>query len=133
MCSSFLKMARFVENDTTLTVAPLFHIAGLAILTLPILFKGGTVIIEDEFKATEVLGYITDKKVTCLFLVPFMWLMLVQLPGFYQRDLSVLRFGISAGSKCTSHINGKLQEKGIPFFRGIRYDRSGSGCHDGYL
>lgn len=102
------------ENDITFTVAPMFHSGAMTILTLPLLYKGGTVIIENKFDPVRTLETIEQLKITCLFMVPSMWLALTQAPDFNKCRLSSLRFGISAGSPCPVPVIKLLQDKGVP-------------------
>ncbi|SMD17305.1 acyl-CoA synthetase [Sporomusa malonica] len=106
-----------MDTDSTLTITPMFHIAGLAILTLPLLFKGGTVIIEEKFDPDKVQEYIRNKQITCLFMVPSMWSRMIQATGFGECDLSTLRFCVSAGSNCPNSISRIFQNRGVPFLQ----------------
>lgn len=102
-----------VETDSTFTVAPMFHSGAMTILTLPLLFKGGTVFIDNKFDPIRVLNTIEKEKITCMFMVPSMWLLLTQAPGFNEYHLGSLRLSISAAAPCPLAVIRLLQSKGI--------------------
>lgn len=107
------------RDDITLTVAPLFHIGGMNILTTPTLYKGGTVVLDDTFHPLSMLEAIEKEKITTVFLVPAMWLALTQVPNFDEHDLSSLRLNISGGAACPITVIEFFQKKGIPFIEGF--------------
>lgn len=107
------------SDDITLTVAPLFHIGGMNIFTTPTFYKGGTVLLQDQFNPIEVLQAIEEHKVTTLFLVPAMWLAVTQVPNFENYDLSSLRLNVSGGAPCPLTVIEFFQSKGIPFIEGF--------------
>lgn len=102
-----------VDTDTTFTVAPMFHSGAMTILTLTLLYKGGTVIITNKFDPVEVLQTIEQKKITCMFLVPAMWLAVTQVPDFDTYNLQSLRISISAAAPCPTTVINVLQRKGV--------------------
>ncbi len=102
-----------LDTDTTFTVAPMFHSGAMTILTLTLLYKGGTVIITNKFDPVEVLQTIEQKKITCMFLVPAMWLAVTQVPDFDKYTLQSLRICISAAASCPTTVIKLLQRKGV--------------------
>ncbi|CAB3392982.1 conserved protein of unknown function [Kyrpidia spormannii] len=107
------------EDEITLTVAPLFHIGAMNILTTPTLYRGGTVVVEDRFDPLRLLEAIERERVTSLFLVPAMWLALLQVADFERYDLRSLRFAVSGGAPCPLTVIEFFQERGVPFFEGF--------------
>ncbi|PTX61869.1 fatty-acyl-CoA synthase [Melghirimyces profundicolus] len=107
------------EDDITFTVAPLFHIGGMNVFTTPTLYKGGTVVLEDQFAPQATLETIQKESVTTLFLVPAMWLAMTQFPKFDDYDLSTLRFNISGGAPCPITVIEFFQKRNIPFYEGF--------------
>lgn len=107
------------QNSITLTVAPLFHIGGMNIFTTPILYRGGTVVLEDKFDPQGTLELIEKEKITTLFLVPAMWLAITQFPQMDQYDLSTLTLNLSGGAPCPLTIIEFFQKRNIPFFEGF--------------
>lgn len=108
-----------LESDITLTVAPLFHIGAMNIFTTPLLYKGGTVVIQDQFGPSQVLAKVERERVTTLFLVPAMWLAITQLEDFDRHDLSSLRLNLSGGAPCPLTVIEFFQQRGMPFVEGF--------------
>lgn len=102
-----------LETDTTFTVAPMFHSGAMTILTLTLLYKGGSVIIGNRFDPVQVLQTIEQEKITCMFMVPAMWNALTQVPDFDQYSLQSLRFSISAAAPCPTTVIKILERRGV--------------------
>ncbi|MCM3669350.1 o-succinylbenzoate--CoA ligase [Mesobacillus maritimus] len=109
----------FDHTDITLSVAPLFHIGGMSVFTTPLLYKGGTVILDDVFDPVRIMQKIHDEKITCLFLVPAMWQALMNVPNFESYDISSLRFAVSGGAPCPITVIEFFQSRNIPFYEGF--------------
>ncbi|WP_160847399.1 o-succinylbenzoate--CoA ligase [Pontibacillus yanchengensis] len=107
------------KDDITLTVAPLFHIGGMNILTTPLLYIGGTVVLQDVFQPHNVLEEIQSRRVTTLFLVPAMWMALINSSSFDQYDISSMKMNISGGAPCPITIIEFFQQQNIPFYEGF--------------
>ena len=106
-------------DDTVLTVAPLFHIGGLGVHTLPAMYLGAFVIVLSRFNPQEVLETIQNRHITALFLVPAMWLALSQVPDFDHYDLSSLRVLVSGGAPCPIPLIEFYQSRGLTFLEGF--------------
>ncbi|HZG70921.1 MAG TPA: o-succinylbenzoate--CoA ligase [Chondromyces sp.] len=115
-CINFLP---FQHTDITLTVAPLFHIGGMSVFTTPLFYKGGTVLLDDQFDPKTTLQKIQDEKITSLFLVPAMWQALMHVNDFDQYDISSLRFGVSGGAPCPITVIEFFQKRHVPFYEGF--------------
>lgn len=109
-----LKAEPLFETDITLTVAPLFHVAAIVVLTLPLIFIGGTVIIKEKFDPQEIMEAIEREKVTCAFMVPCMWRGVMKLLNSEQHELGSMRFGVVAGAPCPSDVISFFNGKGVP-------------------
>lgn len=108
-----------LETDSTLTVAPLFHIGAMNIFTLPLFYRGGTVVIDDQFVPARVLATVEKEKITCLFMVPAMWLAVMHAPDFSDYRLDSLRLNLSGGAPCPLTVIEFFQRNGIPFVEGF--------------
>lgn len=109
----------FNQSDNTLTVAPLFHIGGLAIYTLPMLYCGSTIVLQSQFDPESLLQTLESEKITTLFLLPAMWLMLSQRPDFDKYDLSSLKVLLSGGAPCPIPVIEFFQKRGFQFLEGF--------------
>ena len=103
------------ETDRTVTVASMFHIGGLGVHTLPLLYIGGTNTILPVFEPENVLATMARERVTVQFLVPVMWAALMAVPGFDNYDLSALELAVTGGAPCPLPVLEYFQGKGVPF------------------
>ncbi|MGV9298822.1 acyl-CoA synthetase [Amycolatopsis sp. NPDC003676] len=108
-----------LPSDITLTVAPLFHIGGLALFTLPLLYAGGTVVVAGKFDPQQTLALIQREKVTVHFMVPAMWAAMTQVPDFDSYDLSRLRYLLCGGAPCPLPVIEFYEGKGLTFVEGF--------------
>lgn len=76
-------------EEKNLCVAPLFHTA--AITGTAIAMVAGVTVVLQDFDPLEILKTIQKEKITTLFLVPAMWLFLLEHPDFKKYDVSSLR------------------------------------------
>ena len=115
------------RDDVVLTVAPMFHIGGLSVHTLPALYHGTTVILQPAFDPTTLLAELERERVTTLFLVPAMWQALTQVPEFDNYDLSALRSLISGGAPCPIPAIEFFQNRGLRFQEGFGLTETAAG------
>ncbi|HEY8488267.1 MAG TPA: long-chain fatty acid--CoA ligase [Thermaerobacter sp.] len=106
-------------RDVVLTVAPMFHIGGLSVYTLPALFKGCTVVLERQFDPGRTLELVQREQITVLFLVPAMWQALMYHPEFDRYDLSSLRSLVAGGAPCPLTVIRFFQSRGFRFLEGF--------------
>ncbi len=105
----------FREGARTVTVAPLFHMGGLGVHTLPFIYVGGTNTLLPSFEPEQTLVAMARERVTTQFLVPAMWAAVMAVPGFDSYDLSALELAISGGAPCPLTVIEYFQSKGVPF------------------
>jgi long-chain acyl-CoA synthetase len=80
-----------VAEDRYLTMAPMFHAAGVySALVLP--WVGATNVVVPAFDADAVLDVIADEAITCTIAVPTMLAALVERQSAAPRDVSSLRW-----------------------------------------
>lgn len=123
----FLSQAGLDAGDVVLTVAPMFHIGGLGIHTLPALYKGAKIVVVERFDPTETLALVERERATALFLVPAMWLAVMQLPDLDRFDLSSLRILLSGGAPCPVTVIEFFQRRGLPFVEGFGMTETAPG------
>ncbi|NEM06252.1 acyl-CoA synthetase [Geodermatophilus normandii] len=107
------------ESDVTVTVAPMFHIGGLGVHTLPLLYLGGTNVVLPSFDPAQTLGAMAQARATVQFLVPAMWAALTTVPDFDRHDLSALELAVTGGAPCPLPVIEFFQGKGLPFQEGF--------------
>ncbi len=111
--------------DVNLNVLPTFHIGGLGLYAGPTFHAGGTVIVMRAFDPAQCLQLIQDWKVTVLLLVPSIYLMLAQFPGFDKYDLSSVRSWASGGSALPPSLVQQYAQKGIIIQQGFGMTETG--------
>jgi fatty-acyl-CoA synthase len=92
------------EDDTAPVFTPMFHTGGLNVFTLPLLLLGGTLLLPSRFEPEAALRCIVEERATLLFMVPTMYQMLADCPGFAGADLSAVRWAISGGAPCPERL-----------------------------
>ncbi|MHB1126689.1 MAG: long-chain-fatty-acid--CoA ligase [Bacillota bacterium] len=77
-------------SDVSLCTAPLFHTAALCNI-LFFAFAGGKTVVLESFDPRVVMENIVRERVTYMFLVPAMWVAVLQLPDLNNFDCNTLR------------------------------------------
>lgn len=115
-------------DDRTWTAAPLFHTGGWNVLTLPLLYCGGTVALAGAFDPDRALQAVDAGRATVFFGVPTMYQAMVDSPRFATSDLSGLRFAISGGAPCPEPLDRALVARGVEFKQGYGLTEVGPNC-----
>jgi fatty-acyl-CoA synthase len=116
------------EGDRTVTVAPMFHMGGLGVHTLPLLYVGGTVALMSTFDPVQTLATMARERVTMQFLVPAMWAALMAVPGFDSYDLSSLELAVCGAAPCPIPVIEYFQGQGVSFQEGYGLTETAPGC-----
>ena len=77
--------------DRMQIVAPLFHCAASHVFSIPIIYAGGTVVIEEGFSPEQTMDTLEQEKITVFFGVPAMYSILLNSPKMETLDLTNLR------------------------------------------
>lgn len=101
----------YQQNDRLMVAAPLFHCWGLINGVLATLYAGGTVIIEQRFITEKILSDIEIYKPTIFQGVPTMYNYLCKSPDMKKRDISSLRFVLSAAAPMPVELIRTLKEE----------------------
>ncbi|WP_135255698.1 class I adenylate-forming enzyme family protein [Thermus caldilimi] len=115
------------REDRYIVATPMFH-AALNALATPLLYLGGSVVIQERFRPEEYLDLALTHRPTLLFLVPTMFQMLLETPGFLEADLSFVRFAISGGAPCPAPVREAFRRKGVRFKQGYGLTECGVNC-----
>jgi indoleacetate---CoA ligase len=92
------KVLRMTATDEVLTVTPMFHVAGLNLLTTPALSIGATVAVHRRFDPAAVLAELTKGTVSLLISPPHMTSELAAHPAWEHTDLGSLRCVMTGGT-----------------------------------
>ncbi|MFC4409607.1 class I adenylate-forming enzyme family protein [Chungangia koreensis] len=79
------------SSDRMHIVAPLFHCAASHVFSIPIIYSGGTLIIEEGFSPEQTLRTMEEEKATIFFGVPAMYAILLNTETIKEANLSDLR------------------------------------------
>jgi fatty-acyl-CoA synthase len=102
----------------TICCAPLFHIGALHASVTPNMYAGVNVVIQRFFDPVGVLKLIQENRVTSMFGIPVMFLLMSQVPEFHTTDFSSLDYFIAGGSPCPRPLIETYMEKGVNFNQG---------------
>ena len=107
-----------LQDDVTLTPAPIFHIGGLNVTTLLTFQKGGLIVLHRAFDPGRALADIAAHRVTTMFGVPAMFLFMSQHPNFAQTDFSSVRMLVVGGAPCPLPLLKAYAARGVPMQQG---------------
>ncbi|GAA2107350.1 long-chain fatty acid--CoA ligase [Streptomyces synnematoformans] len=114
-------------DEVALVSAPLFHIAGLNMLALPVLLKGGTCVVTGAFDPGGTLDLVERHRVTFLFGVPAMYDRIVRHPRWDDADLSSLRLLTCGGSPVPAPLIAACQRRGLTLLQGYGMTEAAPG------
>jgi fatty-acyl-CoA synthase len=117
------------SSDRALCIAPLFHAVGLGQVTLPTLFKGGSVDVLDKFDAATVLRLIGEHGITSFSAVPTMLQLMVEDPSWPDADLSSLRHVVYGGSTVNERVARAWHARGVRVLQGYGMTEAGPGIY----
>jgi fatty-acyl-CoA synthase len=122
-----LAHADVLSSDTAMCMCPLFHATGLGQVSLPTLFKGGTVVVIPKFEPDVVLRTIADLGIASFSAVPTMLQMLADHPDFEQTDLSSVRYAIYGGSPVLERVAVAWQQRAVTILQGYGMTEAAPG------
>jgi len=115
-------------DDSTIVFTPLFHTGAINVLSLPLLHRGGKVVLMPRMDAGEVLERIGRERVSIVFGVPTTFEMMRDEPGFAAADLSSVRFALCGGAPCPVELIHAYGERGVVFRQGYGLTEVGPNC-----
>ena len=114
-------------NDEVLTFTPMFHVAGLNLLTTPALSIGATVTVHREFQPRAVLEDIEARAVTLLVASPPMTAELIADPAWDDTHLTGLRCVLVGGTSVTKRSVQPWRRRNVPVVQS--YGMTEAGPH----
>lgn len=112
-------------DDVSYAVAPLHHVAGLNVLTTPLMWVGGASWCDARFDASRALEVFARGQVSCAFMVPTMWQAIVDHPDFARASLGRLRLGVVGGAACPPRVRQALAARGVELTIGYGLTEAG--------
>jgi fatty-acyl-CoA synthase len=126
-----------LSTDRALCIAPLFHCVGIGQITLPTLFKGGSVEPVAKFDPGAILHRIEEGRITAFSAVPTMLQMMCQDPSWDTTDLSSLTCVLYGGSPVQERVARAWLDRGVRLLQGYGMTEASPGVsmgtHDGTL
>ena len=117
-----------VSTDVALMISPLFHVASLGMGALPVLLKGGTIVLEKGFEPGRALRLIAEHGVTMLSGVPTTYQLLADHPDWATTDLTTLAKLTCGGSAVPTRILNAYEERGLHFSQGYGMTETSPGA-----
>jgi fatty-acyl-CoA synthase len=116
-----------LSSDVALCTAPLFHVTGLGQVSLPALFKGGTVVVAPRFDPAWMLATIARQRITCFSAVPTMLQLLCDHPDWAAADLGSLRYVVYGGSSVQQRVARAWLDRGVTVLQGYGMTEASPG------
>ncbi len=107
---NFLIEINLRSDDRALCVTPLFHVAAIAVC-LKLMFVGGTTVIVKDFLPEDILKVMDNEKISIMFLVPAMWILLLEEPNISDYDTRPLRIGLTGAATMPTEVKGRLMKQ----------------------
>ncbi|MCU1588269.1 MAG: putative ADP-producing CoA ligase, feruloyl-CoA synthetase, partial [Frankiales bacterium] len=105
---------------------PMFHIAGLNLLTTPALLMGATITVHTDFDPGAVLREVGERSVTVMLCPPPLTGELVAHPSWEQTCLDSLRCVMTGGTTVTQASVQAWHDRGVPVVQGYGMTEAGT-------
>lgn len=112
-------------RDVTLNYLPLFHTAGINLVTLPTLIEGGEVRVMPDFDADRILRLFAEGALDTFFAVPAVYQQLSLHPEFETLDLSAIRSWGCGGAPMPERLLQRYLERGARVCNGMGMTETG--------
>jgi fatty-acyl-CoA synthase len=110
-----------------LNILPLFHVGGLNGSVMPVLFIGGTVVLQRQFDPVESLALIERHRVQGMVGVPTIFQMMASVPELESADLSSVVVFTSGGAPLPRHLQETYRKRGVVFRQGYGLTEAAPG------
>jgi len=107
------------SDDVYLSQIPLFHSAGLFIVATPILCRGATFIMRQNFEPEQFAKDIERYRATIVFAFTTMWRFILQTKKLDEIDVSSIRAVHGGGERTAPSMFEELAAKGIRMQQGF--------------
>ncbi|MEJ2638827.1 MAG: AMP-binding protein, partial [Desulfosarcinaceae bacterium] len=103
----------------SLVVAPLFHIGALGASVTPVIYAGGSLVLEPFERPGDTLQTLVRERITYMFAVPVMYELMTRSGRWEAADLSRVDFFIAGGAPMPLDLIRRYQrEKEVAFAQG---------------
>jgi len=112
-------------DDCTLNFLPLFHTAGIHLLTLPTLMAGGMALVLPGFDADHIIDLLAAQRLDVFFAVPAIYQQIALHPRFDEIDLSRVRAWGCGGAPLPDVLVERYAAKGAVVCNGYGMTETG--------
>jgi fatty-acyl-CoA synthase len=112
-------------DDVCLNYLPLFHTAGINLVTLPTLIEGGEVLVLPGFEVEPIVELLKDGMIDTFFGVPACYQQIALHPEFDTLDLSRVRNWGCGGAPMPDHLIEQFLEHGACVCNGMGMTETG--------
>jgi fatty-acyl-CoA synthase len=126
---NFLAHVDVLSTDRALGIAPLFHCVGISQVTLPTLFKGGSVELMPKVEPGLVLDRVSTARITSFSAVPTMLQMMCEHPSWDTADLSSLTLVQYGGSPVQERVARAWLDRGVRLIQGYGMTEASPGVY----
>jgi fatty-acyl-CoA synthase len=117
-----------ISTDVALVISPMFHVASLGMAVLPVLLKGGTLLLEPGFVPGRALSLIDKHSATMISGVPTTYQMLAEHEAWESTDISSLRKLTCGGSAVPVRVMEAYEGRGLSFSGGYGMTETAPGA-----
>lgn len=119
----------YQEKDITLIVVPLFHVTGLNSQLVAFIYIGGTCVIMKAYKTADMIETIERHKITVLFNVPTMYVLMLINETLNERDVSSVRLAAYGGAPMDKETIIQLKSRlGVDLYNAYGLTECSSLC-----
>ena len=112
-CMQVMMYTDMRSDDIFLAQIPLFHSAGLSVVTTPVLFRGGTFLLRKQFDPHHFANDIARYRPTIILALTTMWRFVLDTGKLDGLDLSSVRSVLGGGERTPTSMMDDLARHGI--------------------
>ena len=112
-------------GDVTLNYLPLFHTAGINLVTLPTLIEGGEILVMPDFDLDRVVSLLADAVLDTFFAVPAVYQQISLHPDFDSLDLAKVRSWGCGGAPMPDALLNRYIARGARICNGMGMTETG--------
>ncbi len=101
------------SRDVMIVSRPMFHSGGLLVEAVPVLYRGGTLILKKRFRPVEILETVERYRVTLLELAATVYQFILQQCDLDRYDLRSVRAYFTGGERIPTSLLNAYHQKGI--------------------
>ncbi|MGX7091105.1 class I adenylate-forming enzyme family protein [Hutsoniella sourekii] len=112
-------------ESSTITFSPLFHLAGLNGLVLPILWMGGRVVLVKAYQAHQSLCLLYHYQPSHIFMVPTMYYSLINEEHFDPDQLRSVKLFVTGGAPASDSVLETFAKNDLPLINSFGLSEAG--------